>query len=303
MAGRVAGLEPAGVLLELRRSRPCVGEPLFGDEAVGEHAVQHEVAAPEAGSVVAQWVEAAGRLDEAGEHRGLVHGQVQHVLVEVGLGRRLDAVGAVAEVHGVEVLEEDEVLAVLVLESQRVPELLELPGGRLFGVLDDRQLDVLLGDRRAALADATRLEVGAGRPDDGLQVDPVMVVEAFVLDGDDGVADELGDLVEATGACAILGSDKRGDEGAVPGDDDRRLGCLGNGDLEGAGLVRVAARGEHRDHSQGRRRATKAREGPVLVDDLLRHPHSLAASRHEGAAASSGSEDEKVGIGRSERQW
>ena len=93
------------------------------------------------------------------------------------------------------------------------------------------------------------------------------------------------------------------DDASIAFDDDRRLGCLGNGDLEGAGLVRVAARGEHRDHSQGRDRATKAREGPVLVDDLLRHPHSLAASRHEGAAVSSGSEDEKVGIGRSERQW
>ena len=136
-----------------------------------------------------------------------------------------------AEVHGVEVLEEDEVLGVLVFEAQGVPELLELPGGGLLGVLDDRQLDVLLGDRGTALADAAGLEVGAGGPDDGLQVDAVVLVEALVLDGDDGVADQFGDLVEGPGAGAVLRGDQGGDERAVAGDDDRGLGGLGNRDL------------------------------------------------------------------------
>ena len=303
VSGRIAGVEPAGVFLELRWRDPGVSELVGGYEVVGEHAVEHEVAAPEARGVVAQRVEAARCLDETGEHGGLVDGQVPDVFVEIRLGRRLDAVSAVAEVHGVQVLEEDEVLAVLVLEPQCVPDLLELAGGGLLGVFDDRQLDVLLGDRGAALADAARLQVRAGCPDDRLEVDPVVGVEALVLDGDDGVAHELGDFVEAAGAGAVLWSDQGGDQGAVPGHHDRRLGRIGNGDLEGAGLVRVAAGGEQRDDDEDALNPPRMRTGDALLGDMLVHVHSLAASRPEGASADNGSRDERVGFGCFQRQW
>ena len=318
VAGGIAGVEPVGVLLELGWGGLGVGVLGLGDELVGQHPVEDQVAAPQAVGVVAERVEAAGGLDEARQHGGLVDGEVHDVLVEVRLGGGLDAVGAVAEVHGVEVLEEDEVLGVLVLEAQGVPELLELPGGGLLGVLDDRQLDVLLGDRGTALADAAGLEVGAGGPDDGLQVDAVVLVEALVLDGDDGVADQFGDLVEGPGAGAVLRGDQGGDERAVAGDDDRGLGGLGNRDLERAGLVGVAAGGQHR---RGQQRADEppgrvapgegVRQPPVGKEPPWgrggrsalggRHTHSLAADGREGASAETGSPDEKVGIGRSQR--
>ena len=64
-----------------------------------------------------------------------------------------------AEVHGVQVLEEDEVLPVLVLQAGGVPELLEFPAGCLLEVLDDGQLHVLLGDGGPTLADPSSLEV------------------------------------------------------------------------------------------------------------------------------------------------
>ena len=77
-----------------------------------------------------------------------------------------------------------------------------------------------------------------------------MLVEALILYGQDRVTYHLGYLVEPPGAGAVLRSYQGGDEGAVSGDHDRRLGLLGDCDVELPGLVPVAAGGDYRQDQQ-----------------------------------------------------
>ena len=73
------------------------------------------------------------------------------VPAEVGLGRRLDPVGALAEVDLVEVLGEDLVLRPLALELVGERGLAELLEHGAAALRAQRVLDELLGDRRGAL--------------------------------------------------------------------------------------------------------------------------------------------------------
>ena len=151
-------------------------------------------------------VERAGALDEAGEHRGLAQVELLGVDVEVVLGSGLDAVGAVTEVGGVEVALEDPVLGVLLLQSDRVAELAQLARvgvvgrglalGLGVGLVDQRQLDQLLGDRRPALDDAVGGLVGEQGPERALHVERTVLVEAVVLDGHDRLDHDPRDLAE-----------------------------------------------------------------------------------------------------------
>ena len=131
------------------------------------------------------------------EHRGAGLGRGAAARVggaEVGARRRLDAVGALAEVDRVEVLGEDFVLAPVALEpvgERRLAELLEDRAAALGG---ERVLDELLGDRRAALGGALAEDVLDQGAADALEVDAVVRVEARVLDRDHGVLDVGGDL-------------------------------------------------------------------------------------------------------------
>jgi hypothetical protein len=139
-------------------------------------------------------------VQDARERGRLEHGQVLRVLPEVGLRRGLDPVGAVPEVHGVQILREDLVLPQLLLELDREQGLTDLlrdgPRRRLVGLKPVRSLRVrpgvdilhqLLGDRGRALHGVVRDQVGVRGADDPLDVDTGVVVEAMVLGGDHGV--------------------------------------------------------------------------------------------------------------------
>ena len=94
------------------------------------------------------------------------------------------------EVHRVQVLREDLILREPVLELPCEHRLVDLPLERLV-VADVELLHELLRDGRPALDDPARGDVRVGGSDDRSQVDPVVVVEALVLDRDDRVADRL----------------------------------------------------------------------------------------------------------------
>ena len=141
---RVLLFEDRNVLDQVDRLEECRLVLLFGDVVVGVHAQQNEVAAVSGRFVVDVRVESPGRLDQAGDG-GRLHdrefGDLETFAVigiggarlafagrgtEVGAGSRLDAVGAVAEVHPVEVLLEDELLGVALLEAPSHEDLLDL---------------------------------------------------------------------------------------------------------------------------------------------------------------------------------
>ena len=104
---------------------------------------------------------------------------------EVRARRRLDAVGAVAEVDRVEVVAQDPLLGPLARELVGQRGLAQLLEQRAVVLGGERVLDELLRDRRAALhapAGGDVLPQGAA---DAAQVDALVRVEAAVLDRDD----------------------------------------------------------------------------------------------------------------------
>ena len=111
------------------------------------------------------------------------------------VGGGVDAVGAVPEVDGVEVQLEDQLLGVVLLDRDGERGLLDLAAQRLLRA-QQRRLDVLLGDRRAALGALAGPDVDVRGTGDGLGIDTVVHPEPLVLDCDHRVLGQGRDLVE-----------------------------------------------------------------------------------------------------------
>src|SRR5207237_1490065 len=92
-------------------------------------------------------------------------------------------------------------------------------------------LDVLLGDRRAALDDAPLVGVGPGGTDHRPYVDAFVVPEALVFDGDDCVTQLLGHLTQGHRLAVLLGMEG-GEQAAVRSEDLGRLGHGRTGETE-----------------------------------------------------------------------
>ena len=141
---------------------------------------------PERSLALASCFVAQGRVverraaDDRGEEGALGGGQLRDVLVEVGLRRGLDAVRAAAVVDGVEVVLEDLVLGLLLVDLERDEDLAGLARQRAVGG-EEVVLDVLLGDRRAALGRLAALDRHPDRPRDAGRRDAVVLVEVLVL--------------------------------------------------------------------------------------------------------------------------
>ena len=150
-----------------------------------------------------------GARRDTGEQCRLGQRQLRGALAaEVGPGRLEDAVGAVPEVDRVEVRGEDPVLR---------PPLRQLPGERRLAhlardrlvVAAVRVLDVLLRDRRSALDDRLVADVLPRGAEDAADVDPVVLEEPLVLDGDDRLLHDRGDLVGLHEHAALVAAQDR----------------------------------------------------------------------------------------------
>ena len=148
------GPDPVGEAALGDEGREHRGGLLLGrDPALLHHAVEDVVVALLQLEEVGIGVVAAGRSDDGRQRCGLTEGQLVGRNPVVGLGRRLDAVGAASEVDGVEVVLEDLVLGHRGIELEGQDELLDLARER--AVLGEESvLRVLLGDRRATLETA-----------------------------------------------------------------------------------------------------------------------------------------------------
>ena len=182
-------------LVERERLRLGLVVLLQGDVARGEHAVEDRVAALDGGLGVLGGVVVGRRLRQAHEQRGLGQGQVLGVLVEVGDGGGLDAVGGVAVVDGVEVHHQDLFLGVRLLHLDGDVGLAHLALEDLLELLvrEDRVAHELLRDGGRALGAAA--EGHEDRADDALRVDAVVLVEADVLGVHRALEHVGGDLV------------------------------------------------------------------------------------------------------------
>src|SRR5690606_3655749 len=257
------------------------------------HLPDHVLVAELGDAVVARFflaVEAARVLDAAGEVGALLGGELLHRLAEERLGGRPDAVGAAAEVDGVEVLLQDRLLGEHLVQLDRDEDLLDLPLDRaLLGEAVVVAAGHLLGDRGGALhlLAADRAPQGADHAAEG---DAGVLPEGVVLGGDDGVLYGSRHLV-------VLDRDALGAEpgqfDAVPVDDDALL--VRHAFLD---LVFPGDRGEGvRDHDHAEHAAGQHHEGgqdelparqepapPRLVTAALRRARRRSA-RPAGAAA------------------
>ena len=94
------------------------------------------------------------------------------------------------------------------------PALLELPGERGLPHLPRQRplipdvgvLDELLGDGRAALDDRLMPDVRPQCPSDAVKVDAVVLEEALILDRDDGLPHDRGDVLGGDEDPALLSS-------------------------------------------------------------------------------------------------
>ncbi len=118
----------AGTAADAERDRLALGRRglRLGRVVVVDHPVEHHVAPRGGGIEVVVGIGGRRALDEPGQQRAFGEREIADRLAEVLLRRRGHAVGAVPEVHGVQVQLEDAVLAVVALELQgeaRLPQL------------------------------------------------------------------------------------------------------------------------------------------------------------------------------------
>jgi hypothetical protein len=205
------------------------------------HPVEDHIAPGQRLRRVVDRVRFARPLDESGQRCGLRQGELGCGHSEVVVGCGLNAIGQVSVVHDVEVALEDLVLGEGLFQRHGVLELLQLAcvalgrgclcrGQIVFaqGVLLQRDLDVLLGQRGCTLSDAGT-QVGDEGSADGLEVHPAVLEEAAVLDRDLSLSHDRGDLGQRHDDPVLVVWD--GNQGAVAGQDAGPLRQRGQGEV------------------------------------------------------------------------
>jgi hypothetical protein len=183
---RLASGEPALGRHLVRRVRqglhPCGLERAGLEPALVAHERQHQIASlcrplRRRARRIAGW-----RTDQRCQQRRLVRLEFGGALAEIAARRRLDAVVALAEVHGIEIGLEDPGLAVALLQARCDQDLAQLPLVRPVGRKYHRARQ-LLRDGAAPFTDAARPEVSPRGRHDAPRIDSAVRVETPVLDG------------------------------------------------------------------------------------------------------------------------
>ncbi len=205
------GLRVRGVLRGVARLRELHPGALRGVEDAHLHeSIKHVVPAASGGLRVDGRVEGRRRLDDAGEQRGLFRGEVLDVLIEVGVGRRLDTVGVATEIDRVEVRVENGLLVPLVGHLDGVDELASLAHvGPL--VAHERVLHVLLGNRRTTTGGGVAGELTHDGATEAGEGKTGVCPELAVLSGQDRVLHVLRNLLELDLRAVALRRDEAGE--------------------------------------------------------------------------------------------
>ncbi len=156
------------------------------DVAQLQHATQDVLLAGLGALRVDARVEGARRDRQPGQHGEFADREVGQLLAEVGLSRRTEPVGSLAEEDLVDVDLQDPVLGQLGLDLECQRDLVDLARVQLLARQVKGARD-LHGDRAAALAAPAADEVGQDRPRETRVVDPAVLVEAVVLGSEDGL--------------------------------------------------------------------------------------------------------------------
>ena len=250
-----AGRGPEGQRRGLRQHRlraRAIDEPGL------DHVLQHgRGALARAGRIDRRGV-ARRRLEQAGQQRRLGQRDLGGGLAEVAPGGGVDAVGAGAEIHPVEIQGQDLVLGQMALEPDRQQQLLHL-ALEMALMRQEQVLGQLLGDRAAALADAAGAQIAERGADDAARIEARMAVEAAVLGGDDrggepgrqpvdgdGIADGGAEAGDGPAADVEQGGGRRADDAG----DGARIGQVAREPQRDRGHGDQGRRRRDRPHAQ-----------------------------------------------------
>ena len=179
--------------VELLRHR--VLELRVGDDGILVHAAEHIGEPLLRALTLPVRVVVARALGEAGEERAFGQGEILGALAEVAARRQLDAPRRAAEEDGVEVDLQDLVLAQRFLDPRGDDHLADFPLVADL-VADQQVLRHLLRDGGAALAAVRVGNVADEGADHAALVDALVLVEALVLGGDEGLLHVLRNVGE-----------------------------------------------------------------------------------------------------------
>ena len=165
------------------------------------------------------------RLHQAGEQGRLGQAEFFGVFAEIALRGLLDAVGAGAEIDAVKIELEDLRLGEFALQPDREHRLLQLAvNGAL--LRQKKILRQLLRDGGGALGHAAVQDIGDERARDAVRIDAVMLIEAAVLDGDEGFRHVARQIFQGQHGAAVIAAG--GERAAMHVDDLDRGRPLGD---------------------------------------------------------------------------
>src|SRR5262245_46550300 len=134
-------------------------------------------------------------LGQAAKKRAFLDRELLRRLAEIAARGELDAPGAAAEIDGIEIELDNLRLAERLLDPRRHDHLADLAlVGQVFA--HQQVLDDLLGDGRAALRAPGGGEIADEGADQAALVDPLMLIETFVLGREKGLLHVLRDVGE-----------------------------------------------------------------------------------------------------------
>ncbi len=211
-------------------------------------------------------VECRGRLGQAGEHGRLRRGDVLERLPEIDLGRRGEAVRALAQKDLIEIKLQNLVFRQVCLDLPRQQHFPQLARDRLLA----REKEVaghLHGDGASTLLGAAG-EVARGCPEDADVVHAAVGIEALVFGGQDRFLQDVRHLGDAHHCAPLLA--ELAEELALGGDDAQR-------DLRavvGQRVERGQRRVEERQHERAQQAADHDqadRDGADVQEPALQH--------------------------------
>ena len=196
VAIRTRGFRVCRVLSGIAGFREDHSIALFLAEIAHVHeAVKHVVPAAFGTLLVHAGVQARRGLNEAGEHGAFLWGEILSVLIKVGVGCRLDAVGIAAEVDRIQVGVEDVLFFPLVGHLDGVDELARLAHVGVF-VAHQGVFHVLLGNRGTTTGGVIAGDLTQHRAAQTGEGKAGVIPEVAVLGGEHGVLHEDGDLIQ-----------------------------------------------------------------------------------------------------------
>src|SRR6266700_1616264 len=163
--------------------------------------------------------EIVGPFHEPSEQRALLELEIIGRFSKIAARPQLDAPRAAAEIDGIEIELEDFRLAERALDPRRHDHLADLA---LVGevIAHQQVLHDLLGDGRAALRPPGLGEAIDEGADQAALVDPVVLVEAFVLGREEGFLHVLGDIGERNPHSALVLLEDFGERPTVAVEED-----------------------------------------------------------------------------------